>query len=898
MYRALKISGFVIFTILLVSGCSTKKNTGVTRFYHSLTTKYNILFNGSESYKTGVYKYNQAYVDDYSQVLPVFTYGDEEIALTTKPEMDRTIEKSTKSIRLHSITRKPDKKGNMSDKDKAFYSKNEYNIFIDDSYLLMGKAFFYQADYSSAIRIFEFIIKQYDEEETKYMAYNWLVRSNVEINDLREAQELIDILTTDIDYPEKLYYQLNLTIADFYLKQQKYAEAEPYVGEALTQVKRKKEKIRLTFIQAQLKERSENYQEASDLYEAVIKMNPAYEMAFNAKIKRATLHTGGSSKSIKAELLDMLKDDKNIEYQDQIYFALGELEMKNDNVNQAIEYYQLSAAKTITTTNQTGLTYLALANIFFNRTEYLESQAYFDSAVTSLDMEFPGYMELSRKNQYLSKLVKNLREVEFQDSVQMVAKMSEVERNQFIQKIIQDLGRKEAEEVQRQRQRELAELNQLGGSSSRPLVSQNQSGKWYFYNPSAKSFGQPEFRRRWGKRKLEDNWRRKNKQMAGFEQIAEDEFTDEVIDNKIGLDKKSPEYYLVDLPLTDSAMEASHLKIQAALFNAGEVYRNDLKDYPMAIDSYKELIDRYPENEYKVPAYYSMYKVYLAQNNLSQSDVYKNMIIRNYPDSKYAKVLVDPNFFKQFEAEENEKREYYIKSLELYKQKRYSEVISRCNLGLNKYPETEYVPKYRYLRALAMGEVYGVTVLKSELEKVAREFKNDPVSKSSEDLLASIKENELKSLKDIKIAQKDSTKAKDVSDVIAQKTIEEIEKIYQYNPESRHYLAVVVSKQADRNQLKFNIINFNLDFYIQKSYDIESKEFNEFFTILAIKDFKNSEESKEYYNRFKAEEERIFADVKTEEYQFFIISESNFTNLTEEKTVRDYLLFYNNNYQE
>ena len=197
-----------------------------------------------------------------------------------------------------------------------------------------------------------------------------------------------------------------------------------------------------------------------------------------------------------------------------------------------------------------------------------------------------------------------------------------------------------------------------------------------------------------------------------------------------------------------------------------------------------------------------------------------------------------------------------------------------------------------------MGEVYGVTVLKSELEKVAREFKNDPVSKSSEDLLASIKENELKSLKDIEIAQKDSTKAKDVSDVIAQKTIEEIEKIYQYNPESRHYLAVVVSKQADRNQLKFNIINFNLDFYIQKSYDIESKEFNEFFTILAIKDFKNSEESKEYYNRFKAEEERIFADVKTEEYQFFIISESNFTNLTEEKTVRDYLLFYNNNYQE
>jgi tetratricopeptide (TPR) repeat protein len=897
MYKFWVVLIIVTFSI---SGCSTKKNTALTRFYHGLTTKYNILFNGSESFKEGKTKYQDSYEDDYSQVLPVFVYGDEELAAGIKPQMDRTIDKSTKSIRLHSITKKPQDKGEMSEKDKAFYNKNEYNIYIDDAYLLMGKAFFYQSDYASAIRIFNFIIKQYDDAKTKYLAYNWLVRSNVEIKDFREAQNLIDFLVSDMDYPEKLNYELNRTLADFYLKQQKFQQAEPYVAEALTLVKKKQQKIRLTFIHAQLNEELGNYNAASDLYESVIKMNPSYEMAFNAKIKRATLFTGGKSKkTIKAELLKMLKDDKNIDYQDQIYYALGELEMKSNNINQAIEYYQMSASTNISNTNQKGLTYLALANIFFDRSEYTESQAYYDSAVISLEPDFPGYVELARKNRYLSKLVKNLRVVETQDSLQMVAQMPEKERDLFIQQIIQNLRKKEAAELERQRNEEMMERNDLG-RSTRPTTAANQGGKWYFYNPSAKSFGQPEFRRRWGNRKLEDNWRRKNKQMMGVEQIAESDFSDEVIDNKVGLDNKSPEYYMVDLPLTDSAIVKSHEKIQTALFNVGEVYKNDLKEYSMAIDAYKDLIERYPESEYKVPAYYNLYKVYKDKGDLAQADVYRNMIIRNYPETKYAKVLLDPNYFKQFEEEEKERKAFYAQTLEMYKQKKYSHVIRRCNVGLNKYNEPEYLPKYSYLRALAMGEVYGVTVLKSELEKVIENYKSDPVSNEAENLLASIKENELKSLKDFNLAEKTDTTtgAETTSDEVLQKTMAEIEKMYNYTPETKHYMAVVTGKNANVNQLKFNIINFNLDFFIEKSYDIENKDLNEYFTIVTIKQFKNAKEALAYSDKFKSELSRIFNDVETSDYQTFVISDKNLETLMNEKMVRDYLLFYSKNYQE
>ena len=894
--RIVKYSILILSVVVITVGCSTKKNTGISRFRHSLTTRFNILFNGSESFKEGVKRYEDAYVDDYSQVLPIFIYGNAELASSIKGSMDRTIEKSTKSIKLHSITVKPDlNKSNMSDKDKAFYEKNEYNIYIDDAYLIMAKAFFFQNDYESAIRIFKYIIKQYDGG-VKYLAYNWLVRANVQIKDYREARVLLDFLETEIEYPSDLRYQLNVTAADFYLKQQKYKQAEPYVLEALSLVKKRKEKIRLTYIYAQLNEEDKNYTEASELFRQVIKMNPPYEMTFNATLKSAALHTG-NSKSIKEELLDMLKDEKNTEYQDQIYFALGEFENRNGNLEQAIEYYVKSTKSVTSNTNQKGVTYLTLANIFFDQTKYLESQAYFDSAVVSLNKDYPGYVELSIKNQYLSKLVTNLRTVSHQDSIQMVAKMSEVERNKFIQEIISNLRKQEVEAQERER---AEQLNQMGGEirSSRP-GGLDQTGKWYFYNPSAKSFGEPEFKRRWGNRKLEDNWRRRNKQSVGFEQISESEFSDEILDPKAGLDNKKPEYYMVELPLTDSAMEASHKKIQVALFNVGEVYRNELKDYSMALDAYNELVERYPNGDLKVAAYYSMYKVNLLQANDGKADVYKNMIIRNYPESIYAKVLLDPNYFKQFEKEEADKKNFYIRTLDLYRNRNFSQVISRCDVAMQKYKDTEYIPKYSFLKAISKGEIYGVTIMKPELEKVILNYKTDPVADKSEELLLAIKANELSSLKELDVAErKEENKEKDdaIQKIVTQKTIDEIEKIYSLNSNEEHVFAIVIANESDINQVKFNIINFNLDFFIQQNYVVESKEFNEFSSIITVSKFKNVREGKEFIRQFQLQKESIFENIENPEYQFFIISKSNLERLNQEKMIRDYLLYYRKNY--
>ena len=895
MNRFLKYSILILFILVISNSCSTKKNTAISRFHHSLTTRFNILFNGSESFKAGVAKYEEAYVEDYSQVLPVFIYGDADIASSIKSNMERTINKSTKSIRMHSITKKPDKSTSpMSEKDKAFYAKNEYNIYIDDAYLLMGKAFFYQNDYTSATRIFKHVIKQY-EEETKYLAYNWLVRTYVQEKDFREARKLLEFLDTEMEYPEDLKTELKLSHADFYLKQQKYTEATPYVFELLDLVRKKKDRLRLTYIYAQLKELDKDFMQASEYFRRVIKMNPPYEMTFNATLKRAALFSGNDS-SVKEDLFKMLKDDKNKEYQDQIYFALGEYENRQGNLNQAIEYYIESASSTTSNTNQKGVTFLTLANIFFDQTKYVESQEYLDSAVNSLRKDYPGYIELARRNKYLSKLVNNLKIVSHQDSLQKVAKMPQKEREQFINKIIADLQAKEIKQQEEERAQQLERMSNQG-MTSRNLG--NQGGKWYFYNPSAKSFGEPEFKRRWGRRKLEDNWRRKNKQSTGFEEISETELTDDAIDAKKGLSNKTIEYYMVELPLTDSAIQASHKKIQKALYNAGEVYRNDLKDYEKALDIYTQLVERYPENKNKVAIYYGMYKVYELQKNIQKANVYKNIITRNYPETIYAKILTDPNYFKTFEKEELERKNYYKQTLDLYRKRDLSKVIERCDIAFKQYAKTIYIPKYAFLKAISMGENYGTTVLRNELEKIQSNYKNDPVAERAQQLLATLKEKELKDLNELDVEEEKplSKKEETIKQIVTQHTLKEIEKIYSNNLTEEHVFVIISAKEMDVNQLKFNIINFNLDFFIQENYEVENKEFNEFANIIIVSKFKDAKKSEEYLRKFRSEKERIFKDLNTIEYKLFSISKTNLEKLVNEKIIRDYLLFYRKHYK-
>ncbi len=516
-------TGFIFFLSFLLS-CSTEKNTPISRAYHDITTRYNILFNGNESFNKGLAALKQSYQDNYNEILPVFLYGDENLVGTISSDMDRTITKCTKIISLHSITVKPELKDdeNLPEKKREFYNKNEFNKWMDDVYLLMGKAHFYKHEYKMAQETFTYILSEFRNEPVTFDARIWLARIDNEQKDYKDSKDILTELQKNINFPERLKVDMNTTWADYHIKQQNYKEAIPYLEKAVDLVKDKSSKIRYTFILAQLNVIAGNPSTASELYRQVIKMNPPYEMTFHARINRAlTYESGsGSAKKIEDELKKMLKDDKNIEYQDQIYYALGNLMFKLGRTDDAVDYYKSSVNHSTNNTAQKARTFLTMADIYYDRPDYIMAQAYYDSAVSLLDMNYPNYDVLYAKSTSLTQLVNEIKTVSRQDSLLRLADMDSTRLLAFIDGIITNVRGKEQDSIRSRQEELLKQQSNMVLSSGNSQTTGGGSTNWYFYNPTAKNLGRRDFQARWGNRRLEDNWRRKNKNTVSFGNTA------------------------------------------------------------------------------------------------------------------------------------------------------------------------------------------------------------------------------------------------------------------------------------------------------------------------------------------------------------------------------------------
>ena len=390
--------------------CSVEKNTSLSRNYHNLTSHYNVYFNGNESYKRGIERANNSVRNDYNQILDLFLYEDEGVNAAVSSDMKRAIDKATKVITFHSITAKPKvKEGNQSEKEQAFYNKNEYNKWVDDSYMLMGKAYMYQGEYFLASETFKHILVTFPDEEIRYLAMIWLSRAYLMIGEDTEAERILVTLADEENLPKDYLRAYQSTRSRLHLKNQEYVEAARYLEQALKQKGGSKEdKIRYTYILAQLYEESGQNSQALEKYKQVTRFNPPYEMAFNARVSMAEVYETGEASSVdlKKLLNKMLKDSKNREYRDQIYFALGNISMEEGDREKAIEYYQLSVSTSIQNQYQKGFSALTLAEIYYDTPDYILSAAYYDSAVSFLDRDYPGYAGLASLSASLGDLGK------------------------------------------------------------------------------------------------------------------------------------------------------------------------------------------------------------------------------------------------------------------------------------------------------------------------------------------------------------------------------------------------------------------------------------------------------------------------------------------------------------
>jgi tetratricopeptide (TPR) repeat protein len=866
----------ILLSLGLLWSCSTKKNTLTRRLYHNLTAHYNAYWNGNESFKEGQGELFKVIQDNYTQVLQVLNYGTQANATSINPYMDRAIEKASIVIQRHSM----------------YFNNIEYVRWVDDSYLLIGKAYFYKHEYSLAKRTLDFIIKRYNNEPIAYSAMMWLANTYNQQGEWDKAQSLLDLIQSKIDkeaVPKDVVKMLPLIYADLYIKQVKYDQAIDYLERGADINTDKYMVTRIYFILGQLYQKKKDQEAAFDYYTQVVRRNPPYEMAFNAKINMATSYevTTGNRKLITKQLEKMIKDVKNKDYLDQIYFALAQVALKDKDDTSAVNYLKLSVSQSVSNNYQKAISALTLADLYFSYPDYENSQAYYDSAMMFLPKDYPDYDLLRNKTTILTELVKNLRTVKDQDSLQMVAQMPEKERNALIEKIISDYveaeRKKEQEEAQRQRQ--------ITGATQDYTMKQNMDrlsgGQWYFYNPSTLSYGYNEFLKRWGNRKLEDLWRLTNKQiMSTFESGEELAKNDTIAaDSLKSTDPKKRETYLQNLPLTQEQMKASTDMIIEALYKLGYIYKEGLKNYPEAIESFQKLIERYPDNVHLLESYYNLFKIYEEMGDQAMTEKYKTIILNDYPDSDYAKIIKDPNYNAVLIAQRNKAASLYEETYQAYINEQYRMVQIYSDEAIANYSDhADLIPKFKFLKALSKGKIEGIDSMAAGLQNIVTSYPDNEVTPLAQNILDQIKNKGL---------------APAVTGASSEKPAEEAAEgpsPYTYEPKALHfYILIVDGTKVNVNATKVKIADFNIKYYKLENLAISSILLNNKQQMITVSNFPDKEKAMAYYNAI-INSDYVFTNIKQGDYLHFVVSGENYKTFYQIKNTDQYLKFFDKNY--
>ena len=845
-----------------------------------MTARYNIYFNGYESFKAGVLKVNNGYRDDYAEMLKVFEYSDPSTASLCSSDMERALQKASKLISLKSITAKPEikKNGKSVMEDTDLLERKEYNEWVDDSYLLIAKARFYKHEYNEAYPVLNYSISQANDPEIRKEAAVWLARIYNETARYSESYRLLNELDINDASPGWLRSMYYSTLADLNIKEKKYAEAIEPLEKAIGLASGKRQKYRLSYLLAQLNEQAGNSSKAISLYRDVVKMNPPYDVEFNARINIAGVFdvNSGNPGEIEKELERMLRDSKNKDFLDQIYYALGNLSMKEGKVKEAIEFYSKSTSSSTTNANQKGRSYLALADYFYGKPDFMKAGLYYDSTVIFLSQKHPDYQVIKSKSTDLNTVVSQLKIIAEQDSLQRVAAMPEPERNALISTIINEIVTAENEG----KTSEYASRYSLGQYYENERRFQNnieQEGKWYFYNQSALTFGRSEFRRRWGERTLEDNWRRYNKARTSMSQASanpEDAVKNGSDTSGVMTDYKKPEFYLKNLPLNDSMLTASNEKIANAYLNAGKAYSEKLKDAGRATESFEKLLTRYPSNELVPEALYNLYLVN-KEINVTKCEAYRQRLLEKHPETEFAKILSDPDYFAKKMAAMKLAEKLYEQAYEYYLNEDFTATISLCDTSLKKYNEDQLAPKFMLLKAYSVARISDERAFKDELNSVVKTWPSSNESKKASEIIAYLNQK----IPGLKVEEEKQI-AKDlfVADTVA----------------AHIFVIIIENPQFNFNQAAFDVISYNIDNYTNNNYRTQGELVDNRFIMITVSGFAKFEQSMEYYKSFATE--KVVRNPSGSRIYSFIISNNNLRTLRTDKNPDRYLLFFRENY--
>ncbi len=918
--KRLYILGATVMVIVTLGSCGAKKNTAPSRFYHSMNSRYNIYFNGKTSFDEALKAMNEGYKENYTEQINMFPisgiYGKEKS--TTGGPFDRAIEKGNKAIKLHSIKEKPPRKpGWQSDpKQVKLQAQEEFNPFTKYCWLLMAEGHFYNGDFLTAAVTYSYITRHFaTDKELVAEARIWQARCYTEMEWFYETNNILRKLN-ETGIPPKQQKNYDRMYADYLIRSEQTEKAIPYLQSSIKSEKNRRQRSRMRYLLGQLYMNEDQNELAYQTFGKVASSNPPYEIEFASRIRQTEVFPGGNYEKILKMLRRMSKSEKNKDFLDQVYYAMGNVYMTQQDTTKAIECYTEGVEKSTQNGMDKAICQIRLGDIYFIRKDYINAQPCFSGALAGLQKEYKDYDRVARLSETLDELVVHYEAVHLQDSLQELARMPEKDRLEVIDKIIAQIIEEEKKaEEEAKKEEYLANQAAMGSNFNQrnniamPTMPMGVGGSsFYFYNSQVVAQGKTQFQNKWGKRTLEDNWRRRNKKVALLQTEDEKEESEETMPemseemiaqadslqaakDSLASDPKSREYYLQQIPLTEDDIEASNIIIVDGLFNMGMIYKDKLEDVNLSVGTFEELGSRFPENSYRLDYYYQIYLMALRYKNMALAEKYKNKLLAEFPETDYTMAISDPDYEYNIRMMDAVQDSLYEMTYNSYLVGDTSAVRRNYQEFSSKYPLANLMPKFMFLDALTYVQAGDAEGFEEALTILTEKYPAADVTELANEMLKGL-------LRGRKLMQGSfSTMTWDLRFGLSDNGLVaavDSARLFSTKQETSHrMLLIYTTGSVDRNQLLYAVAAYNFANFRVKGFDLSFEEVGS-LTIFTISGFNSLSEIIDYYRMIYGENgyASAFDDIVT----FFPISDDNYDILMRGKTLEEYMRFFVENY--
>ncbi|GHV36981.1 gliding motility protein [Bacteroidia bacterium] len=859
---------------MILVGCSTKRNSWINRNYHELTSYYNIYWNGDVTYKELLAKVEELDHDDYSKVLTVYQFGNVSDTGSTAAMTNRMLEKATKVIAKHSMLIKGE----------------EHVKTVKKAYFMLGTAYLYKHDYSTARTFFNYASTNFAKSPLKYDALLWSAKVYLADEEYDMAVTLLAQIQNNENVLSKATKrELPLVYADYFIRQKKYNEAIPYLEKSLNLAKSRDLKNRLTFILAQIEQENGKLNEAFALYKKILKSNPKLKLDFNSRLNLALCYDSkmNNSKEIIKDVEKLLKDKKHEKYFGRIYYILSEIKLKDGNVAEAVDYLEKSVIASAIDKPQLIISARKMADICFDGKKYVQAEEYYKKLLENITEAYPDYELVKIRANNLARLVQYADIVAYEELMQELAVLSAGQRDKKIDSLITAYQK---EETLRQAKLAVAPSGNAQSSSF-------GNSSWYFYNEQAKSLGYREFSQKWGQRANEDLWFLTNKPNLGnFSSSSSENDEDNVADSSShkNYNKGDREYYLMNMTDTPEKKAKSDTNLEKNKFLLGINYFNLVDEAKLGIEVLEALLKHYPNTDYKLQACHYLYRMYTSIGDNSNAEKYKNLIINEFPHSEQAKQVADPEYDRKQKATKLDAANLYDYTFEAYSIGAYDAVLTNVAEAEARYPGNAYLSKFRFLEAMASGNTKGIDTMMNKLQKFVSDFPEEStlIARANEILgnLRKQKQEELAKNED----GNQLSNEKNTSET-NQNTVKVDYSMYEYAKDAKYYCIIVLKEKQNRvDFVKLRITDFNRLQFPKLKLAVNSERFSQEEFLVFLSEFSDENQAKEYANELQ-NSNYVFGSISSDKKIYFI-SVENFNTLKNLKNVDVYDAFYKEKY--